>query len=174
MSPQKRCCGLTKNLCRCGRIGNWRFFCDEHSRQPLVWLFVVIFTVAGGAASILGYLSSISNQRIQSTSDKQPPLPSDKFTTPHETPVPPSPPLETKKNPRDGLTYVGILPGTFLMGCSQNDHECDRGGDEDDQDRRDESPRHLVEITKGFWLSQTSGDPVGLPPGRQTYEPESR
>ena len=49
-----------------------------------------------------------------------------------------------KLSPKDGLKYVWIPPGTFMMGCSQGD-VC---GD-------DEKPSHQVTITKGFWLGQT-------------------
>ncbi len=48
-------------------------------------------------------------------------------------------------NSKDGLKYVWIPPGTFMMGCSPGDNQC---GD-------DEKPRHQVTITKGFWLGQT-------------------
>jgi serine/threonine-protein kinase len=48
-------------------------------------------------------------------------------------------------NPKDGLKYVWIPPGTFMMGCSPGDSEC---GSE-------EKPPHQVTITKGFWLRQT-------------------
>lgn len=48
-------------------------------------------------------------------------------------------------NPKDGLTYVRIPPGTFTMGCSVGDSEC----------RPDETPTHLVEIPRAFWLGQT-------------------
>jgi formylglycine-generating enzyme required for sulfatase activity len=48
-------------------------------------------------------------------------------------------------NPKDGLKYVWIPPGTFMMGCSPGDNEC---GD-------DEKPAHQVTITKGFWIGQT-------------------
>ncbi len=51
----------------------------------------------------------------------------------------------TKVNAKDGLTYVWIPPGTFQMGCSPGDTECDS----------DEKPPHKVTITKGFWLGQT-------------------
>jgi formylglycine-generating enzyme required for sulfatase activity len=52
----------------------------------------------------------------------------------------------TKKvNLKDGLTYVWIPPGTFTMGCSPGDAECDDG----------EKPAHQVTITSGFWLGQT-------------------
>lgn len=37
----------------------------------------------------------------------------------------PSHPYETAVNPRDGLTYVWIPPGTFMMGCSAGDSRCD-------------------------------------------------
>ena len=51
----------------------------------------------------------------------------------------------TKVNPIDGLTYVRIDPGTFTMGCSPGDKECDS----------DEMPAHKVTISKEFWLGQT-------------------
>ena len=31
---------------------------------------------------------------------------------------------QTKVNPKDGMTYVYVPPGTFQMGCSQNDNGC--------------------------------------------------
>lgn len=54
-------------------------------------------------------------------------------------------PGETKVNPKDALTYVWIPPGTFRMGCSADDAECDY----------DEEPAHTVTITRGFWMGQT-------------------
>jgi TPR repeat protein/formylglycine-generating enzyme required for sulfatase activity len=48
-------------------------------------------------------------------------------------------------NPKDGLTYVWIPPGRFLMGCSPADSECSGA----------EKPAHEVTITEGFWLGQT-------------------
>jgi serine/threonine-protein kinase len=53
---------------------------------------------------------------------------------------------EVRVNPKDGLKYVWIPPGTFMMGCSPGDSDC---GDE-------EKPPHQVTITKGFWLGQTA------------------
>ena len=50
-----------------------------------------------------------------------------------------------KVNPKDGLKYVWSPPGSFWMGCSPGDTECDDG----------ENPLHQVTITKGFWLGQT-------------------
>jgi formylglycine-generating enzyme required for sulfatase activity len=52
---------------------------------------------------------------------------------------------KTKVNPKDGLTYVFVPPGTFQMGCSPGDAEC---SDE-------EKPAHSVTITQGFWIGQT-------------------
>jgi uncharacterized caspase-like protein len=48
-------------------------------------------------------------------------------------------------NQKDGLTYVWIPPGTFTMGCSPGDMECDD----------DEKPAHSVTIAKGFRMGQT-------------------
>jgi formylglycine-generating enzyme required for sulfatase activity len=51
----------------------------------------------------------------------------------------------TKVNPKDGLTYVWIPPGKFMMGCSPDDQACDD----------DEKPAREVIIAKGFWIGQT-------------------
>lgn len=48
-------------------------------------------------------------------------------------------------NPLDGLTYVFISPGPFVMGCSPGDSEC----------FDDEKPPHAERIVNGFWLSRT-------------------
>ena len=52
---------------------------------------------------------------------------------------------DSKVNSRDGLNYVWIPPGTFMMGCSPGDTECN--------DR--EKPAHQVTISSGFWMGQT-------------------
>ena len=49
------------------------------------------------------------------------------------------------KNPKDGLVYQWIPPGSFTMGCSAGDQEC----------FREEMPPHRVTISKGFWIGQT-------------------
>jgi formylglycine-generating enzyme required for sulfatase activity len=54
-------------------------------------------------------------------------------------------PGPVRENPKDGLKYVWIPPGTFMMGCSLHDTEC----------YASEDPPHQVTITKGFWLGQT-------------------
>jgi formylglycine-generating enzyme required for sulfatase activity len=45
----------------------------------------------------------------------------------------------------NGLRYVFIPSGNFMMGCSFVDFQCDEN----------EKPAHAVHITKGFWLGQT-------------------
>lgn len=54
-------------------------------------------------------------------------------------------PGETRENPKDGLKYVWIPPGTFTMGCSPSDSECPNN----------EKPAHEVMISRGFWIGQT-------------------
>jgi formylglycine-generating enzyme required for sulfatase activity len=50
-----------------------------------------------------------------------------------------------RENPKDGLKYVWIPPGTFMMGCSPGDDQC----------VDNEKPSHQVTISKGFWIGQT-------------------
>lgn len=45
----------------------------------------------------------------------------------------------------DGLVYVWIPPGTFQMGCSTGNNECNFW----------EKPAHTVTITRGFWMGRT-------------------
>jgi len=52
---------------------------------------------------------------------------------------------ESKINPKDGLTYIWIPPGTFQMGCSPGDSECPEN----------QKPVHQVTISRGFWMGQT-------------------
>lgn len=54
------------------------------------------------------------------------------------------PPLEIRINPKDGLEYVWIPPGTFKMGCVPGD-SCNKF----------ETPQHWMKLTKGFWLCRT-------------------
>jgi serine/threonine-protein kinase len=74
---------------------------------------------------------------------------------------------EVKVNPRDGLQYVWIPPGSSMMGCSPGDTDCDS----------DEKPAHRVTFTRGFWLGRTevtvgafkrfsaaAGNPLPSPP----------
>jgi formylglycine-generating enzyme required for sulfatase activity len=58
---------------------------------------------------------------------------------------PNEPHYQVRENPKDGLKYVWIPPGTFMMGCSPGDSDCTAA----------EKPPHQVTITKGFWMGQT-------------------
>ena len=72
-------------------------------------------------------------------------LPASAAPSPSVPVAPPAPPRAgtLRVNPRDGLRYAWIPPGTFLMGCSV-------AGCEDK-----EKPSHQVRITKGYWIGQT-------------------
>jgi formylglycine-generating enzyme required for sulfatase activity len=48
-------------------------------------------------------------------------------------------------NEKDGLEYVWIQPGKFIMGCSAADTQCEES----------EKPAHEVEISRGFWMGRT-------------------
>ena len=52
---------------------------------------------------------------------------------------------EGRQNPKDGLNYVWVSPGTFMMGCSPGDGDC----------FDEEKPAHQVMVTRGFWIGQT-------------------
>ena len=54
-------------------------------------------------------------------------------------------PGDVRVNPKDGLRYAWIPPGTFRMGCSEGDSEC----------YDNEKPARDVTLTKGFWMGQT-------------------
>ena len=59
--------------------------------------------------------------------------------------LPTAPATGTLSELQDGLKYVWIDSGKFIMGCSTGDSEC----------YADEKPPHPVTITKGFWMGQT-------------------
>jgi formylglycine-generating enzyme required for sulfatase activity len=54
-------------------------------------------------------------------------------------------PTRVRVNPKDGLKYAWIPPGTFMMGCSLADNGCASW----------EKPQHQVTITRGVWMGQT-------------------
>jgi formylglycine-generating enzyme required for sulfatase activity len=54
-------------------------------------------------------------------------------------------PGELRVNSTDKLSYAWIPPGRFQMGCVPADRNC----------AKDESPRHAVSITSGFWITTT-------------------
>ena len=75
---------------------------------------------------------------------------------------PPAPPQtaspgEIWKNERDGLDYVWIPAGSFLMGCSPLPTPRALPGflRKWDSCENNEKPAHTVAITKGYWLGQS-------------------
>ncbi len=54
-------------------------------------------------------------------------------------------PPRLKWNAKDGLEYVFIPRGTFLMGCVPGDKEC----------QLDEKPQHSVTLSDDLWMGQT-------------------
>ena len=50
-------------------------------------------------------------------------------------------------NPRDGLTYVWIAPGSYFTGCSVDDKECMGGARE--------RPWQRIQFERGFWIGKT-------------------
>ena len=97
---------------------------------------------------------SQTTQGSQATSDDQAESMFGDPTGSHQRPIlkpgelvatdPNTPAGTTWVNPKDGLTYVWIAPGKFMMGCSPGDTDCDA----------DEKP-HEVTIDHGFWIGQT-------------------
>jgi formylglycine-generating enzyme required for sulfatase activity len=57
----------------------------------------------------------------------------------------PSSAAKTMRNQKDGLIYVRIPPGTYIMGCSPGDRDCFDW----------EMAPHRVSIEIGFWIGQT-------------------
>lgn len=52
---------------------------------------------------------------------------------------------DAKTNPKDGLRYLWIPPGSVTTGCSPGDNEC----------YEDEYPTRKITLTRGFWLGET-------------------
>lgn len=50
-----QCFGLARNLNRCGRIGDWTVFCNEHHKQWISWVIFIVFTVGSGTLSIISF-----------------------------------------------------------------------------------------------------------------------
>ncbi|MEI9813938.1 MAG: formylglycine-generating enzyme family protein [Acidobacteriota bacterium] len=50
-----------------------------------------------------------------------------------------------RRDPKDGLTYIWVAPGTFALGCPPDDPDCYSW----------EATPHAVSIRNGFWIGQT-------------------
>ena len=105
-----------------------------------IFLFGLCFflTVAISVASSAPHSSTNAAAPAPGGKHKKQPAAS---PTPTPTPVP----LTAQVNPKDGLTYIWIPAGKFIIGCSQGDGEC----------FDPEEPAHEVTLTQGFWMSQT-------------------
>jgi len=62
-----------------------------------------------------------------------------------ETPVEVALADGVRVNAQDGLQYVWIAPGNFMMGCSPGDNDC----------YDTEKPAHQVTLEKAYWIGQT-------------------
>jgi eukaryotic-like serine/threonine-protein kinase len=62
-----------------------------------------------------------------------------------ETPILAPSTRTVREPPKDTQKYKWIPPGTFMMGCSAGDNECEPS----------EKPAHQVTISRGFWMGQT-------------------
>jgi formylglycine-generating enzyme required for sulfatase activity len=91
-----------------------------------------VTVAAGQVATITATLAEVEQPRPTAPAE-----------APHRVVSPPVAPT-VRENPKDGLKYVWIPPGTFMMGCSPGDGEC-LGW---------EKPAHQVTITRGFWIGQ--------------------
>ncbi len=103
------------------------------------WLAAAALTlalIAGGFLFVKLRQPAVRNIPPPKTGD----LTNSTLRTPQTTSQP-----KTWTNPADGLSYAWIPPGTFMMGCSEQDSEC----------KDDEKPAHQVVIEKGFWMGQT-------------------
>ena len=113
-----------------------------------------VIAAALAAAGIFAYRKTAQTPPKAAVSSKAGPSPSNPAGPGTAAPVPslPAAPVDaiaprrkTWRNPKDGLQYAWIPPGSFTMGCSAADNEC----------RDDEKPAHFVEIPNGFWLGET-------------------
>ena len=90
----------------------------------LVFTFAVVVATASAAAAQLSSESSSKPAKAAATKPT---------------------PGQVRDNPVDGLKYVWIPAGSYMMGCSRGDNDC----------LADEKPSHQVTISKGFWIGQT-------------------
>ncbi|MCS7024608.1 MAG: SUMF1/EgtB/PvdO family nonheme iron enzyme [Bryobacteraceae bacterium] len=137
--------------------GNTVVFRDSDTMEKLAENFLEADSTVYAATPVDGALLIRSGKTIwkvanlgQSDPDpsqaRRPPVSAAKtISLPDPPPVSPGRPGEIRRNPRDGLDYVWIAPGSFDMGCSPQDSECEA----------DEKPTHPVKISKGFWMGKT-------------------
>jgi formylglycine-generating enzyme required for sulfatase activity len=104
----------------------------------LIVLVVAAITFSPGPQPAAPPAAPATTPSVTSPSPSNPAAPT--------TPAPsPTPSVRSKVNAADGQIYVWIPPGSFAMGCSSGDGDCDP----------DELPVHTVRIRRGFWLGRT-------------------
>jgi formylglycine-generating enzyme required for sulfatase activity len=118
----------------------------EHIPRPSPAFKSRVRWLAGAACALLLIAGIILFLKLHQPAIRNTPPPK----TTESRGLPPRTPQTTSglklwTNPADGLKYVWIPPGTFMMGCSEQDSEC----------KDDEKPTHQVAIERGFWLGQT-------------------
>jgi len=141
-SPSSDPPGPSSGQLRVLRGGSWVYplsgvrVTDRYYFEPARWISIGGFRCVGD--------TTIRATPAEPAQAAAPAQPAPRVETPGRTPQSPSGGT-VKENPKDGLKYVWIPPGTFMMGCSPGDNECASW----------EKPRHQVAITKGFWIGQT-------------------
>ncbi len=66
-----RCWGLTRNFNRCLRVGEWKLFCSEHKKQPIVWMGFLIFTVGVGVLAYINYFFAAAQSTFKEPNNQQ-------------------------------------------------------------------------------------------------------
>ncbi len=119
----------------------------------------VVALAAGGGYYALSHRTPVEPARlapipVQAETKSAPPVAKEAApvaakptATPAPSPIQPTAiaPGTSKVNLKDGLAYAWVPPGTFTMGCSALDAECNP----------DEKPAHKVTLTHGFWIGKT-------------------
>jgi sulfatase modifying factor 1 len=96
--------------------------------------------MAGERGIAFEVTAEVGSQLTQAGTTDEPPA-----TLQEAAPKPAQSAGPVQQNPKDGLKYIWIPPGTFMMGCSPGDDKC----------LDEEKPAHQVKISKGFWIGQT-------------------
>jgi formylglycine-generating enzyme required for sulfatase activity len=115
-----------------GRLAPQKFQVRVPELSKPMWIAIAVFLIAVGVG-LIWYLRGRPNPAPEAVREK-----------PESADVTAAP-VKVRENPKDGQKYVWIPPGTFTMGCSPGDSECNGN----------EKPARQVTISRGFWLGQT-------------------
>jgi formylglycine-generating enzyme required for sulfatase activity len=130
-------------------------------RMVIAGAIVAALLIAGAAVYLLSRpglqapvpvaVNEAAAPKVESPPATGPPPAAAPAPAPVSEPAPPpasppaSPSPRSKINQADGQAYLWIPPGSFAMGCSSGDGDCEP----------DEMPVHTVRIRRGFWLART-------------------